>query len=35
VKSPVPLKRGQRVRVTSRSDLLLSVLPVTEADQGV
>ena len=35
VKSPVPIKRGQRVRVTSRSDLLLSVLPVTEADQGV
>ena len=34
VKSPVPLKRGQRVRVTSRSDLLLSVMPVTEADQG-
>jgi membrane-bound serine protease (ClpP class) len=34
VKSPVPIKRGQRVRVTSRSDLLLSVLPVTEADQG-
>jgi membrane-bound serine protease (ClpP class) len=34
VKSPVPVKRGQRVRVTARSDLLLSVLPVTEADQG-
>jgi membrane-bound serine protease (ClpP class) len=34
VKSPVPIKRGQRVRVTSRSDLLLSVMPVTEADQG-
>ncbi len=34
VKSPVPIKRGQRVRVTARSDLLLSVLPVTEADQG-
>jgi membrane-bound serine protease (ClpP class) len=32
--SPVPIKRGQRVRVTARSDLLLSVLPVTEADQG-
>jgi membrane-bound serine protease (ClpP class) len=35
VKSPVPIKRGQRVRVTARSDLLLSVLPVTETDQGV
>jgi len=34
VKSPVPIKRGQRVRVTARSDLLLSVLPVTEVDQG-
>jgi membrane-bound serine protease (ClpP class) len=34
IKSPVPIKRGQRVRVTARSDLLLSVLPVTEADQG-
>jgi membrane-bound serine protease (ClpP class) len=34
VKSPVPVKRGQRVRVTARSDLLLSVLPVTEAEQG-
>jgi len=34
VKSPVPIKRGQRVRVTARSDLLLSVLPVTEAEQG-
>jgi len=34
VKSPVPVKRGQLVRVTARSDLLLSVLPVTEADQG-
>ncbi|HEV7413164.1 MAG TPA: nodulation protein NfeD, partial [Casimicrobiaceae bacterium] len=34
VTSPVPIKRGQRVRVTARSDLLLSVLPVTEADQG-
>ena len=34
VNSPVPIKRGQRVRVTARSDLLLSVLPVTEADQG-
>jgi membrane-bound serine protease (ClpP class) len=34
VKSAVPIKRGQRVRVTARSDLLLSVLPVTEVDQG-
>jgi len=34
VTSPVPIKRGQRLRVTARSDLLLSVLPVTEADQG-
>jgi membrane-bound serine protease (ClpP class) len=35
VTSPVPIRRGQRVRVTARSDLLLSVLPVTEVDQGV
>ncbi|HEY2864002.1 MAG TPA: nodulation protein NfeD [Casimicrobiaceae bacterium] len=34
IKSPVPIKRGQRVRVTARSDLLLSVMPVAEADQG-
>lgn len=34
VTSPVPIKRGQRVRVTARRDLLLSVLPVTEADRG-
>jgi membrane protein implicated in regulation of membrane protease activity len=33
VKSPVPIKRGQRVRVTARSDLLLSVLPVTEMNK--
>ncbi|MGH8712472.1 MAG: NfeD family protein [Casimicrobiaceae bacterium] len=34
VTSPVPIKRGQRVRVTARSDLLLSVLPVSEVEQG-
>ncbi|MGH8852212.1 MAG: NfeD family protein [Casimicrobiaceae bacterium] len=34
VRSPVPIKRGQSVRVTARTDLLLSVLPVTEVDQG-
>lgn len=34
VTSPVPVKRGQRVRVTARRDLLLSVLPITDADQG-
>jgi membrane-bound serine protease (ClpP class) len=34
VRSPAPIKRGQSVRVTARSDLILSVLPVTEADQG-
>ncbi|HMI12206.1 MAG TPA: nodulation protein NfeD [Bradyrhizobium sp.] len=34
VRSPVPIKRGQGVRVTSRGDLLLSVVPVADADQG-
>lgn len=34
VTSPAPVKRGQRVRVTGRRDLLLSVLPVTETDRG-
>lgn len=34
VRSPVPLKRGQSVRITGRSDLILSVQPVTDADQG-
>jgi len=28
----VPLKRGQSVRVIARSDLVLSVQPVVEAD---
>jgi len=32
VRSPVPLKRGQSVRVIARSDLVLSVQPVVEAD---
>jgi len=32
--SPVSIKRGQRVRVTSRADLLLSVVPVADADTG-
>jgi membrane-bound serine protease (ClpP class) len=35
VRSPVSIKRGQSVRVTSRGDLLLSVVPVAEADQGI
>jgi membrane-bound serine protease (ClpP class) len=35
VRSPVPIKRGQSVRVTSRGDLMLSVEPVTDADQGL
>ena len=35
VRSPVPIKRGQNVRVTSRGDLTLSVEPVTDADQGL
>jgi len=34
VRSPVPLKRGQSVRVTARSDLVLSVQPVAEPDRG-
>src|ERR1700682_3975511 len=34
VRSPVSIKRGQGVRVTSRGDLLLSVVPVADADQG-
>ena len=34
VRSPVPLKRGQSVRVTARSDLILSVQPVAEPDRG-
>ncbi|HXX82669.1 MAG TPA: nodulation protein NfeD [Casimicrobiaceae bacterium] len=31
VRSSVPLKRGQRVRVTGRDDLLLTVVPVDDA----
>ena len=34
VKSSVPLKRGQRVRVTARQDLTLTVVPVDDAKQG-
>ena len=34
VRSSVPLKRGQRVRVTGRDDLLLTVVPVDGAKQG-
>jgi len=34
VRSPVPLKRGQSVRIVARSDLVLSVQPVADADQG-
>jgi membrane-bound serine protease (ClpP class) len=32
--SPVSIKRGQRVRVTSRGDLLLSVVPAAEPEPG-
>jgi membrane-bound serine protease (ClpP class) len=35
VRSSVPIKRGQSVRVTSRGDLMLSVEPVADADQGL
>jgi membrane-bound serine protease (ClpP class) len=34
VRSPVSIKRGQSVRVTSRGDLLLSVVPAADADQA-
>jgi membrane-bound serine protease (ClpP class) len=34
VQSPVPLKRGQNVRVTARSGLVLTVTPLAETDQG-
>ena len=34
VTSPAPIKRGQQLRVTGRRDLLLSVLPLTEAERG-
>ena len=34
VRSAVSIKRGQSVRVTSRGDLLLSVVPVTDPEQG-
>jgi membrane-bound serine protease (ClpP class) len=34
VRSTVPIKRGQSVRVTSRGDLLLSVVPVAETARG-
>jgi membrane-bound serine protease (ClpP class) len=34
VRSAVPIRRGQSVRVTSRGDLLLSVVPAAEADPG-
>ncbi|HSS71370.1 MAG TPA: nodulation protein NfeD [Casimicrobiaceae bacterium] len=34
VQSPVPLKRGQNVRVTSRDGLVLTVTPLERADQG-
>lgn len=35
VRSPVSIKHGQSVRVTSRGDLLLSVEPVADADQAL
>jgi membrane-bound serine protease (ClpP class) len=34
VRSRVPIKRGQSVRVASRGDLLLTVIPVTEHDRS-
>jgi membrane-bound serine protease (ClpP class) len=34
VQSPVPLKRGQNVRVTGRDGLVLTVAPLERADQG-
>ncbi|HTR59704.1 MAG TPA: nodulation protein NfeD [Casimicrobiaceae bacterium] len=34
VQSPVPLKRGQNVRVTGREGLVLTVAPLGRADQG-
>ena len=34
VQSPVPLKRGQGVRVTARNGLVLTVTPLDEAAQG-
>ena len=34
VRSPVPLKRGQSVRIMARDDLVLSVQPVSDADRG-
>ena len=35
VESAAPLSRGQRVRVTARNDLVLTVVPVEENNQGV
>ena len=34
VKSSLPLRRGQRVRVTARNDLMLTVVPLDDAKQG-
>jgi membrane-bound serine protease (ClpP class) len=34
VRSPVPLKRGQSVRIMARNDLVLSVQPVADVDRG-
>jgi membrane-bound serine protease (ClpP class) len=34
VQSPVPLKRGQNVRVTGRDGLVLTVAPLERADEG-
>ena len=34
VKSSVPLRRGQLVRVTARHDLMLTVVPVDDAKLG-
>ena len=35
VESAVPLARGQRVRVTARRGLVLTVVPVEQTNQGV
>jgi membrane-bound serine protease (ClpP class) len=34
VQTPLPLKRGQHVRVTARNDLVLTVEPVNETNKG-
>jgi len=34
VRSEVPLKRGQNVRITGRDGLVLTVAPLEPVDQG-